>query len=237
MHAPLFPLLFTILLLVHPAAQAGGEPLPPMPAAAGSDGKAADAELARLLKRKGDPNKGKEAYVICRGCHKADAAGRDQAECPPQLAGQHAPVLIKQMLDVRSGRRDNPHMHPFITPDVLAPNQLADIAAYLSRLPQPAGNGKGPGQDLDLGQHLYQRDCAVCHGKRGEGDAKRLYPRVAGQHYAYLYRQGLEIRDQVRGNANPEMVRLIHHYTDTDLGAVSDYMARLPVPRKAGKGR
>lgn len=197
----------------------------------------ADAELARLLQRKGDAKKGKEAYVICRGCHKADAAGRDQAECPPQLAGQLAPVLIKQMLDVRSGRRESPHMHPFITPDVLTSNQLADIAAYLSRLPMPAANGKGPGKDLDLGQYLYQRDCASCHGKRGEGDARRYAPRLAGQHYAYLLRQGREIRDQARRNADPEMVRLIHHYTDTDLEAVSDYLARLRVAGKAGKGR
>lgn len=215
------------LLLALPATPALCAQPAPGPAAS-------DAELARLLTRKGDAKKGKEAYVICRGCHKADAAGRDQAECPPQLAGQHAPVLIKQMLDVREGRRDSPHMHPFITPDVLASDRLPDIAAYLSRLPVPAGNGKGPGQDLDLGQYLYQRDCAACHGKRGEGDAKRLYPRLAGQHYAYLLRQGREIRDQARRNADAEMVRLIHHYTETDLGAVSDYLARLPV---GGKGR
>lgn len=186
----------------------------------------ADPELGRLLAIKGDPVKGKVAYEVCRGCHKADASGRDQADYP-QLAGQHATVLIKQMVDVRAGRRDNPRMHPFIENDVVASDEIAHIAAYLRGLPIPTGNGKGDGKRLELGKHLYDRDCASCHGKSGEGVGEKFYPMVAGQHYTYLYRETLESRDKGRRNSNPEMVKVLKHYVDSDIAAVSDYMSRL----------
>lgn len=188
-----------------------------------------DPELSQVVVVKGDPAKGKEAYVICRGCHRADASGKAEAGYP-QLAGQHPSVIIKQMLDVRAGRRDSPKMHPFITGEVVSGEDIAHIAAYLHSLPVPASNGKGSGRLLELGKHLYERDCASCHGKYGEGDNAKFYPRVAGQHYAYLLRESKESRDKGRRNSNPDMVRLIRHYTNDDLAAVSDYMSRLVPP-------
>lgn len=190
-----------------------------------------DAELSRLLAVQADVAKGREAYVICRGCHRADASGKAEAGYP-QLAGQHPSVIIKQMVDVRAGRRDSPTMHPFITGEVVAADDIAHIAAYLHSLPVPSTNGKGSGRLLELGKHLYERDCASCHGKHGEGQGAKFYPRVAGQHYAYLFRESRESRDKGRRNSNPDMVRLIRHYTDDDLAAVSDYMSRMLPPAK-----
>lgn len=189
-----------------------------------------DAEMVRTLAIKGDPVKGKDAYVICRGCHRPDASGKAEAGYP-QLAGQHPQVIIKQMADVRAGRRDSHRMLDFIVEEVVPEDQIAHIAAYLYSLPVPASNGKGSGKLLDLGKYLYDRDCAECHGKQGEGDGAKFYPRVAGQHYAYLVRESRESRDKGRRNSNADMVRVIRDYTDDDLRAVSDYMSRL-VPAK-----
>jgi len=205
--------------------------LPTRPALAAEPSAArVDGEMARVLAIKGDVAKGKEAYDICRGCHRADASGKAEAGYP-QLAGQHPHVIIKQMMDVRAGRRSSPKMHPFISGDVVPVEDVAHIAAYLHQLPVPSSNGKGKGKLLELGKHLYDRDCASCHGKRGEGDGTRFYPRVAGQHYAYLYRESRESRDKGRRNSDAEMVRLIRHYTNDDLMAVSDYMSRLLPPK------
>lgn len=211
-----FTLMGTMALPVQVVAQAVAAP---------------DAEMARILAVKGDPVKGKEAYHICRGCHRADASGKAEAGYP-QLAGQHPSVIIKQMLDVRAGRRDSPKMHPFISGEVVAAEDVAHIAAYLHGLPVPASNGKGNGRLLEMGKHLYERDCASCHGKHGEGEGTKFYPRVAGQHYAYLYRESKESRDKGRRNSNAEMVRVIKHYTEDDLKAVSDYMSRLMPPKR-----
>ena len=186
-----------------------------------------DQELERLLKCAGDKERGQVAYEICRGCHKNHAEGRPDAGYP-QLAGQHVSVLIKQMADVRRGLRDNPRMHPFIEASSVPLGEIPDMAAYLHSLPVPTSNRKGPGGDLARGKALYGKDCVSCHGDAGEGDAAEFYPKVASQHYPYLYRESLDIRDLMRRNANPKMVRVLKGYSDEDIEAVSDYMSRLP---------
>ena len=183
--------------------------------------------LTRALEQKGDPEKGKIAYEGCRGCHKADGSGRPDAGYP-QLAGQHASVLIKQMIDVRSGHRDNPRMHPFIEAEAVAAKDIPDVAAYLNNLPVPTSNRKGDGNNLERGKTLYQRDCSNCHGNAGEGDGKKFYPKMASQHYPYLYRESLNIRDGQRRNAHMTSVKTLKTYTDEDIAAVCDYMSRLP---------
>jgi cytochrome c553 len=189
----------------------------------------ANDEQMIALAHQGDPENGKVAYEICRGCHQADASGRGDA-IYPQLAGQHASVLIKQMVDVRAGRRDNPKMHPFVAEWVVSPEEVADIAAYLSQLPIPDTNLKGDGSALERGQALYEKDCASCHGEQGEGNAEEFYPRVASQHFSYLDHESRLIRDGGRRNANPEMVKAIKGYSDADIAAVSDFMSRLAPP-------
>lgn len=184
-------------------------------------------EKTEALRAKGDIARGEAAFVICQGCHRVGALGRADGSYP-RLAGQHTTVLIKQLADVRSGRRSNPKMLPFADHQSLSVQDIADIAAYLQQLPVPADQGQGDGKALALGERLYVMDCASCHGPRGEGDPHRFYPRIAGQHFRYLLREGVMLRDGVRRNANPDMVKAIRHYSDADIEAVSDYMSRLP---------
>lgn len=187
---------------------------------------AQSSEESQLLKMQGDPVRGKIAYQGCQGCHKPDASGRSDGTYP-QLAGQHATVLIKQISDIREGRRDNPKMYPFAGKHVVDTQEVADIAAYLSSLPIPGNNDKGPGSDLERGKMLYERDCVACHGERGEGHAGKFYPATNGQHYRYLVRQIVAIRDGNRRNANPKMVKAVKDYAASDIGAVADYMSRI----------
>jgi cytochrome c553 len=137
-------------------------------------------------------------------------------------------VLIKQMSDVQAGRRSNPKMLPFADRHVLSAQDIADIAAYLKALPVPAENGRGSGQNLAAATKRYADDCAECHGSAGEGDAGRFYPRVQGQHYRYLLRELVEIRDGVRRNADPRMAEVVRPRSDAELDALADYMSRLP---------
>jgi cytochrome c553 len=183
------------------------------------------------LKAKGDPMRGEISFEVCQGCHRADASGRTSGAYP-RLSGQHATVLIKQMTDIRAGRRYNPKMDPFISEHVVNPQEIADIAAFLQTLPISAGNGKGPGAELARGKTLFDKDCASCHGDSGEGKAGDFYPMVAAQHYKYLLREATMIRDGDRFNANPKMVKAIKTYSDKDLEAVADYMSQLPPPKK-----
>jgi cytochrome c553 len=191
-------------------------------------GPAAAGEMEDALKLKGDRARGRVAYEVCQGCHRPDGLGRPDGSYP-QLAGQFAAVLIKQMADIRAGIRENPKMHPFITVRVINLQEMADIAAYLQGLRVPTENGKGPGTELVRGAVLYDRNCQDCHGKQGEGDDAEFYPVVAGQHYLYLVRQIRNIRDGTRGNANRTMRRELRGYKDADVEAVADYISRLVI--------
>ena len=214
------------------AAAAGAQP--PVPEAGGieseHDGGNTEGERVEALALEGDPVRGEEAYAVCSACHLPSGSGRPDGTFP-QLAGQHATVLIKQIADIRAGRRDNPIMYPFAI-TLTDPQELADVAAYLQTLPIPPGNGKGPGTNLPEGEQLYRRDCVQCHGDRGQGDAREFYPVLAGQHYEYLLRQIRDIAARRRRNANPDMVKVVQGYRDAQLQAVADYVSHLRWPER-----
>lgn len=189
---------------------------------------AMQGEKLQALRAKGDPARGEITFEICQGCHRAKALGRPDGSYP-RLAGQHDTVLIKQMTDVRAGRRQNDKMLPFADKHVISPQDIADIATYLAALPVPPDNGRGPGDRLEAAKARYDADCADCHGKAGEGDANRFYPRVSGQHYKYLLREAIDIRDGRRANAYPRMREIVKGLSDRDLSDLADYMSRLPI--------
>lgn len=195
------------------------------PAAPEADGAQASGDL-EALRLQGDPVRGARVYETCAPCHLASGAGRDDGSFP-QLAGQHARVVAKQLVDIRSGRRVNPVMAPFA--EMLGDaRDIADVAAYVAALPVPAQAGVGPGDDLERGRSLYARDCARCHGAAGEGDADGLSPVLGGQHYRYLLRQARDIAGGRRREVHPEARAVLAGYSDDELMAVTDFAARLP---------
>lgn len=184
-------------------------------------------EKIEALQKKGDVKNGKDAYEICGACHLPSGAGRPDGTFP-QLAGQHATVIIKQIADIRAGLRDNPTMYPFAK-TLNDAQELADVAAYIQTLCIPLDHGKGSGDAtlLAKGKELYVKECTTCHGADGQGDAQKFYPVLAGQHYKYLLRQVTDIRDGKRRNANPDMVKIVKKYSNNDLDSVVEYMSSL----------
>lgn len=187
--------------------------------------------MDEALRRSGDVRNGLLAYEVCAACHLPSGAGRADGTFP-QFAGQHATVLIKQIADIRDGRRDNPKMYPFVA-TLTDPQEVADVAAYISSLCIPANNGRYEGRDAvqqaTRGKALYGQACVSCHGRSGEGDKENFYPVLAGQHYRYLLRQMRDIREGRRHNAKPEMTKLIGQFSDGDLVAISAYIANLAI--------
>ena len=187
-------------------------------------------EKMEALKLHGNTENGMDAYEVCGACHLPNGAGRPDGTFP-QLAGQHTTVVIKQIADIREGRRDNPIMYPFAK-TLIDPQELADVAAYIETLPIPTDNGRGPGTNIEVGETLYKRDCVECHGDHGQGNAEKFFPVLAGQHYNYLLRQINDIAAKRRRNANPDMVKIVVAYSPEELEAVVDYMSRLEWPER-----
>ncbi|MFA7096231.1 MAG: c-type cytochrome [Gammaproteobacteria bacterium] len=192
----------------------------------------AGGEKDEALDLVGDPERGLEVYEVCSACHMPEGWGLKDGTFP-QLAGQHPNVLIKQLADIRAGNRDNPTMYPFALPSQIGGAQaLADVVAYMAKLPMNPDNGVGPGTDLEHGKKLYEEHCVRCHGANGEGDNEKFYPRIQAQHYNYIVRQFREIKEGKRRNANPDMVKQVQEFSERDLLAVCDYASRIKPPKE-----
>lgn len=175
---------------------------------------------------------GKEVYEVCAACHLPEGSGSKDGTFP-QISGQHFEVIIKQLSDIRALNRDNPTMYPFALPrEIGGVQSVADVAAYIAKLPMTPDNGMGSGKDLELGAKLYAENCVKCHGETGEGKHEKWFPLIQGQHYEYLIRQFREIKSGKRRNSNPDMVKQIAGFSDRDVEAVMDYVSRLKPPKE-----
>ena len=78
----------------------------------------------------GDIAAGKLKSALCAACHGAE--GISATDIWPNLAGQKAGYLVKQMKAFRDGGRKDPMMSPMATP--LSDDDIDNLAAYFSSL-------------------------------------------------------------------------------------------------------
>ena len=191
---------------------------------------AEESEIEKALSQKPDIENGRKAYELCATCHLANGWGKPDGSFPV-IAGQHRKVLIKQLADIRARNRENPTMYPFTDPETIGGVQaIADVTEYISTLPPNPQPGVGEGGNLDHAEQLYRDDCMMCHGKEGLGNGDAFFPRLQGQHHAYLVRQMLWIRDGFRKNGNALMVEKLKPMSDEQISLLADYISRMPPP-------
>ncbi len=147
---------------------------------------------------------------------------------PPRIAGQHYRVLAKQLVDFRDGARRDFRMEGMADSHHLAtPQDIADVAVYVTGLARPGNRGIGSGEFVAEGARIYGAKCGSCHGPEADGDPSRGIPRLAGQHYGYLMRQMYDAVDG-RRPALPQLhSQRIAPLDFQQVRAVSDYLARI----------
>ena len=202
--------------------------LVPSPARAVST---ANETYAAALRLRPHTEHGAQLFELCTACHGADGAGSADGSVPA-IAGQYVPVLIKQLIEFRSDSRHSIRVQGFLSHHRLAPQDLADVAAYVSSLAprQPPDSLQAPHS-----QHaadLFQNHCAGCHGPQAEGNSSARVPRLAGQHSEYLIRQMRDAAEGARPSMNGDHSRLLAQLSVDDLSTVSEYLAAIrPMPR------
>jgi cytochrome c553 len=208
-------LLLALLLSLGPAASAG----PPE--------RQAKEELRSVLQAKPDAAHGAHLFTICTECHGPHGEGKASG-WPPQIAGQHARVIAKELIDYRAGLRWYDPMERIAGRHVLGSSQeIADVSAYVASLPASADTTPGPQRGAGSAAELYVTRCQWCHGVRGEGSDERFVPRVSGQQYEYLLRQLHDTIDGRRPNMRTQHRRLLESCTSEELTGLAGYMSRI----------
>ncbi|MCL4153196.1 UNVERIFIED_CONTAM: hypothetical protein GTU68_037018 [Idotea baltica] len=178
----------------------------------------------------GDAAAGKEISATCAGCHGAD--GKAILPDYPNLAGQHASYIAKQLTAYRDGERENPLMSPMAA--ALTDQNILDLAAYYAGMTPIKGAAHE--ENLMLGQSIYRggvtsvkiASCTGCHGPSGKGNPAAIYPSISGQNAAYLAEQLKLFRTGTRNNDPNEMMRaLAHRLSDAEIDALANYASGL----------
>ena len=187
------------------------------------------AELRAAMHSTPDLRAGEDDFAPCGACHGVDGRGVADGSVPA-IAGQHFSVVAKQLVDFRHSRRWDMQMeHAAKMRHLEGGQDIADVAAFVARLPRGFGSGTGPGEYLNEGARAYFRHCERCHGALGGGDALRGIPRLAGQHYGYLYRQFFDAVEQRRPNLSQDHIELMRKMEREEIIGISDYLSRTSV--------
>ncbi len=167
---------------------------------------------------------------LCIACHGID--GNSPLPANPNLSGQHAGYITKQLMQFKNGERDNAVMKGMVAN--LTEQDMINLGSYFEQQKQNLLFAKSNGEN-SLGEKIYRSGvaskglpaCASCHGPAGHG-IPDLYPRLNSQHAAYTISQLNAFRLETRMNDNAMMMRTIaQKLTDKEMNAVADYIQGL----------
>ena len=144
-----------------------------------------DATAQNLV---GSISAGQTKSATCGACH--GATGNSVTPAWPSLASQSESYTVRQLQAYRDQERQDVGMQQFAA--TLSEQDMHDIGAYYA---SQALLPKGADPELvGLGEQIYRGGvpergiaaCIACHGPAGHGNPLAAFPRINGQHSAYL---------------------------------------------------
>ncbi|MCP1659226.1 c-type cytochrome [Neisseria perflava] len=186
---------------------------------------------------KADVNKGKEiATNICAACHAVD--GNSGIAMYPKLSAQHTAYIYRQTADIKDGKRTTgaaASMRPMVMN--LSEQDMRDVAAYYAKQ-QPKAGEANPKENPELGAKIYRGGiadkkipaCMSCHGPSGAGIPGGgtdivAYPRLGGQHKAYIVEQLNAYKSGQR--TNTIMADIANRMSNDEVNAVANFIQGL----------
>ena len=179
----------------------------------------------------GDAAAGQAKTAVCAACHGPD--GNSKAPNFPKLAGQGDRYLVKQLHEIKDGKRNVLEMTGLLTN--LNDQDLADIAAYYSS--QKSTVGAADPELVKRGEALFRGGdlekgmpaCTGCHSPDGQGLAVAGFPHLGGQHASYIEKQLTDFREGNRTNDGDTMVMrgIAAKLSNKDIKALASYIQGL----------
>ena len=179
----------------------------------------------------GDATAGQAKTAVCAACHGPN--GNSAAPNFPKLAGQGERYLLKQLTDIKDGKRQVLEMTGQLTN--LSDQDLADIAAYYAQQKNSVGAADpalvARGQALFRGGDLSKGlpACTGCHSPDGVGNAAAGFPHLGGQHADYIEKQLIGFREGDRTNDGDTMTMrsISAKLSNKDIKALASYIQGL----------
>ena len=169
----------------------------------------------------------KVAGSICSSCH--GPTGISTSALFPRLAGQQELYLAAQLKAFKGKTRAEADAHDYMwgMATLLDDSVIAGLARYYAAQ-KPAPGIAGNAQLIARGKTLYEKGdavhnvvaCATCHGDDAQGAS--IFPRLAGQHAAYVSRQLDVIQHKFRDS--PIMHGVIKELDIDGMKAVAEYV-------------
>jgi len=184
----------------------------------------------------GSAKAGKTKSELCQGCHGVNGMSIDPTTFP-NLAGQYAGYIFKQVQDFQLGNRQDDTMSAMAA-TVTSLDDLRDIAVYFSTQKQMKGKPSSNSKLVNRGKELFLKGnprtglygCVNCHGKNGKGKSKSnsLFPVIGGQTKAYIIKQLTDLKSGKRKNDPARMMgNIAKKLSATDIKAVAEYVSGL----------
>jgi cytochrome c553 len=168
------------------------------------------------------------AAQLCATCH--GVHGRSESPMFPRLDGQTPEYLQAQLKGFREHARGESDARSYMWGiasqlDDATIQSLADY--YGSQTPTPGVAGAP--ELISKGKTIFEKGipdtgvpaCASCHGAQAQGAG--AFPRLAGQHQAYLLRQIEVFKNLTRANS-PVMSAVAHNLSTEEASAVATYL-------------
>ena len=181
-----------------------------------------------------DPNQSGVSLVqkTCSLCHGLTGESIDPTF--PKLAGQQSEYLKSQLAQFKGhDRKDEVATKYMWGFTYLSPSQIEELAAYFSGQKPMQAPANSSVDAKSRGAVVFKDGvpdagvvaCANCHGDAAQGNGQ--FPRLAGQHQAYLLRQIKVFQTTDDRPLGAPMKVVTHNLNDADATAVAGYIASL----------
>ncbi len=165
------------------------------------------------------------AATVCAACHGLDGNSTDPTY--PKLAGMDQEYLLRQLKAFAGGKRRDETMTGIVSS--LDPTDFAGLASYYGQRKPLPGKVQDP-QLATIGKGIYEDGntdsgvpaCAGCHQPDGKGNAR--FPRLAGQHQAYVLKQLAEYKSGRRAT-DPLMTTVGKRLSSDEVKALAEFIA------------